>query len=73
MKKVIRCKKCQERVEDYGVGFTNDFSLKCGYFQENVEPDDGCTFGKEGPSKYSIHRRVNVELGGHENVYGSKY
>lgn len=70
MKKVIRCKKCGERVLDYGVGFSKGIKLKCCYHNIDVDPDDGCTFGHEGDGQYIVKRETPVELANHEAVYG---
>lgn len=71
MKKIIRCKKCGERVLDYGVGFTKNVKLKCTYHDIDVDPDDGCTMGHEGDPKHVAVRPININsLNGHESVYG---
>lgn len=52
------------------MGFTNDFSLKCGYFHKDVTPTDGCTFGSEGPSRYKLCCGEDVILNEHAIVNG---
>lgn len=72
LKKIIRCKHCKNRVIDDGVGFVRERKLLCGYFDLEVDPNDGCTFGKEGDSKYSSKRPMNVDIGGESATQGDK-
>lgn len=69
--KLVRCKNCQERVMDYGVGFQPHISAICGKFDIDIFPYDGCTFGKKGNSVYIAKRSDNgTYLNGHETVNG---
>lgn len=69
--KFIRCKDCEERVMDYGVGFQPRIHAICGKFDIEIYPYDGCTFGSKGKSQYVAKRADNgTYLNGHESVMG---
>lgn len=74
-KKTIRCKNCENRVEWITcTGFIRETKLSCAYFDMEVDPNDGCTFGKEGEKRYSSKRTVNVDISGDSATEGdSRY
>ena len=69
MKKVTRCKDCDNRVIDLGVGFSSTPKLICSQMCIEVEEDDGCTFGLKGDGGYAV-RELDVTIQGREAVNG---
>lgn len=70
MREVIPCTECARMAKDYGVGFTSTPKTICTRDTQEVDVDDGCTLGERGRPSY-IARDVDVELNGHEAVYGN--
>lgn len=59
MKHVVRCKDCKRCAVCTPVGFLEDPTYICTWLENDdgpleVEPDDGCTFGKRGERKLTI-------------------
>lgn len=74
MKKIIRCKKCGERVVYFGTGFTKERTILCTKFDQEVDPDDGCTFGSEGdPIHKPVRYNIIADISGHPAVYGDPF
>lgn len=48
MRRVTRCERCQRAAWRAGIGFTATDALVCLDREEDVGPDDGCTFGEPG-------------------------
>lgn len=63
MKKVIRCKKCGERVIYKPCGFIRNTDYICGLNRKKVDLDDGCTFGYEGEPMTTIFK-VDIDISG---------
>lgn len=71
--KLVRCKKCSNRVIDKGVGFQPKKRLICSYFDKEVTPNDGCTFGSKGESSYSVKRPIPIDICGDSATNGDPY
>lgn len=70
-KKTIRCKKCENRVVIFETGFTGYTTLVCSASGREVDSDDGCTFGIEGPSKFKcMQTHYTIDLGSDAIVRG---
>lgn len=69
MREVIPCTECARMAKDYGIGFTAVMKAVCTRDMQEVSAGDGCTLGERGEGAY-IGRDVEVELAGHEAVYG---
>ena len=72
LKSVTRCKDCDNRVYDFGVGFTANTTMFCGVFGCKVTEDDGCTFGELGEGGYAV-KNIDVSIEGREAVNGYHY
>ena len=48
MKEIIRCAACSRCARVLPAGFTSDYELYCIDGKDNVDKDDGCTFGSPG-------------------------
>lgn len=62
MKKVIRCKKCGERVIYNSWGFISDAVYICPLNMKKVDLDDGCTFGHEGKPIIATYKPTTATL-----------
>lgn len=69
-KKVVRCKKCENRVPIHQIGFIQDDKLHCVQFDIPVDKDDGCTFGNEGDPTHKMVQNIEVDISDHVTVYG---
>ena len=69
LKNVTRCKDCNNRVLDIGVGFASSPKLLCSMNGMEVDEYDGCTFGYKGEGGYA-RRENDVAISGHEAVFG---
>lgn len=48
VKKIIRCKKCSNRIVIRNAGFLGNVEHHCKFLRCEIDLDDGCTFGEEG-------------------------
>ena len=69
MRKVTRCAHCAICKKIMPAGFTAVESYLCPLFDQEVESDDGCTFGVRGiPEHTSLY--PDVCIADHAIVYG---
>lgn len=57
MKRVIRCGSCSHAARVTPCGFTAKPYLVCQSSGENVDKDDGCTFGAKGTLTTGVEGR----------------
>lgn len=70
-KKIVRCKKCKQRVPNNSIGFVKSNELCCSEFDRLVDKDDGCTFGQEGDPIYKTVSNIRALIEGEAAVYGN--
>ena len=74
MKKIVRCGRCSDALRYFPPGFNSSQELYCGHYGEafDVDPDDGCTFGKPGFPKTATSFDYHILLGGDAAVNGEE-
>lgn len=62
MRRVVRCARCSLCADVRGCGFVPSDRLVCARTGEDVEADDGCTFGTPGRPRAGVVP-VEVDIG----------
>ena len=68
-KNIIRCKNCSKCGVQYSFGFNHKQLRFCSLLEQEVDSDDGCTFGHRGKN-YTLKRLLDVEISGYAAVSG---
>lgn len=68
-KKVVRCGECVNRVYDMGIGFVPNVTMMCSVLEQEVDEDDGCTFGMIGDGGI-VSKQYDIDLSNHAAING---